>query len=86
MPSVKPTPPEIRCKQPDGPDVKPAPRSDQWVEWVPALAGGPGAARLSKKAADWIADLLGVVRQEKGLRKVEHDCLDKSEKKGLITQ
>jgi len=85
VPSVKPTPPEVRCKQPDGPDVKTAPRSDQWIEWLPGL-NGPGIARLSEKAAAWIADTLGVVRTEKGLRKVEHDCLDKLDDKGLITQ
>lgn len=84
-PVVKPTPPEVRCKQPAGPDVKALPRSDQWVEWLPSLEG-PGVARLSEKAAAWIADTLGVVRQEKGLRKVEHDCLDALDKKGLITQ
>jgi len=41
---------------------------------------------LSRKAALWVNDVLGILRVEKGLRGVEHDCLDKLEKKGLITQ
>ena len=86
-PSVKPTPPRVSCKQQIGPDVAPAPRKDEWVEWAPPLPGEQqGAARLSEKAALWIADTLGAFNALRSLRKVEHDCLDASEKKGLIQQ
>jgi len=64
-----------------------APRSDEWVDWVPPFPGETqGVAVLSRKAALWVNDVLGILRVEKGLRGVEHDCLDKLEKKGLITQ
>jgi hypothetical protein len=79
--------PEVRCKQPAGRDVPPEPKADEWVDWLPPTTSAPaGVAVLSKAAAEWIVDVLGVVRQEKGLRKVEHDCLDAAEKKGLIQQ
>lgn len=45
-----------------------------------------GAARLSRKAALWIADVLGVTEKLRGLRAVEHKCLDDLEARGLITQ
>lgn len=68
-------------------DVRPAPRKDEWVEWRPSLPGQPqGVARLSEKASLWIVDLLGVTNKLRSLRKVEHDCLDEAEKKGLIVQ
>jgi hypothetical protein len=87
QPSVKPTPPRVSCKQQAAPDVKPAPRKSEWVEWLPPRPGEQqGTARLSEKAALWIADTLGVVDTLRGLRKVEHGCLDEAEKKGLIQQ
>lgn len=81
-------PPEVRCKQEDDPDVSPAPREDEWIDYTPPRPGesGPGATRLSEAAVAWILDAMGVVRKQKGLRKVEHNCLDESEKKGLIRQ
>lgn len=64
-----------------------APRSDQWVEWSPPSPGGDqGAARLSRRATLWIAETLAVVEKLRGLRQVEHDCLDKLQQRGLITQ
>lgn len=87
QPSVKPTPPRVSCKQQDVEAVRPAPRKDEWVEWLPPRPGEQqGVARLSEKAALWIADVLGVTDKLRGLRKVEHDCLDEAEKKGLIQQ
>jgi hypothetical protein len=35
---------------------------------------------------NWIAEVLGALRNERKLRKVEHDCLDAAEKMGLIQQ
>lgn len=63
------------------------PAANEWITWLPATTATPaGMAVLSEKAASWIIDVLGIVQQEKGLRKVEHDCLDNAEKKGLIQQ
>lgn len=85
--TVKPSIPEVRCKQQDAPDIAPAPRSDEWLEYVPEVAGTTGgAARLSEKAVVWIIDTMGVVTKLRGLRAVEHECLDTAEKKGLIRQ
>jgi len=58
------------------------------VEWIPPKpgAGGAGEARLSQRAVDWILDVLRVVRVSEGYRRVEHDCLDAHEAKGLIRQ
>jgi hypothetical protein len=46
----------------------------------------PAYARLSEAAVNWIGELLGALKKERGLRKVEHECLDAAEKKGLIQQ
>ena len=87
LPSVEPTPPEVRCKQQDAPAVSRAPRGDEWIDWTPPKPGETqGAARLSRKAALWVAEVLGVTEKLRGLRTVEHKCLDDLEKKGLITQ
>ena len=87
VPSVAPTPPEVRCKQPASPPIPAAPRKDKWLEWLPPLPGEKqGVARLSESAARWIVDVLGVAEKREGLRNVEHECLDALEKKGLITQ
>ena len=87
LPSVAPTPPEVRCKQQAAPEVRRAPRDSEWIDWTPPKPGeGQGAARLSRKAALWIAEVLGVVEKQRGLRAVEHNCLDALEKRGLITQ
>ncbi len=88
-PSVRPTPPVVSCKQPAGPDIPPAPREDEWIEFIPPLAGVSGAqgvARLSERAVTWIIEAVTVTRKEKALRKIEHDCLDEAEKQGLIRQ
>ena len=87
-PTVKPTPPEIRCAQKTiDPQIPKAPRRDEWTEWLPSLdANKPGAARMSRSAATWIAEVLGVVEVLRSVRKEEHNCLDGLEKKGLITQ
>jgi hypothetical protein len=54
---------------------------------MPPLPGAAlGAAVLSERAVVWIIDATTVVRKLRGLRKVEHDCLDEAEKKGLIQQ
>lgn len=53
------------------------PAADGWVD---------SFGRLSREAATWIADLLGVVEKERALRAREHQCLDEHEKRGLISQ
>jgi hypothetical protein len=84
---VQPVIPEVRCKQKPGKAVPALPRDDEWVEWAPPAPGEKtGMARLSEKAVNWITETLGVVREEKGLRKIEHECLDNAEKKKLIQQ
>lgn len=86
-PTVKASPPEVRCKQQDAPKVPSAPRSGQWVEWEPPAPGEvQGAARLSRRASLWIAETLATIEKLRGLRAVEHRCLDELEKRGLITQ
>ena len=87
LPSVEQTPPEVRCKQQDAPAVPRAPRDSEWIEWTPPQPGkAQGDARLSRKAVLWIAEALGVTEKLRGLRAVEHNCLDELEKRGLITQ
>lgn len=77
----------MRCKQQAAPQVPRAPRSDQWIEWAPPAPGeAQGAARLSRRASLWIAETLAVIEKLRGLRTVEHGCLDELEKRGLITQ
>lgn len=86
-PTVEATPPEVRCKQQDAPAVPRAPRGNEWIDWTPpGLGETQGAARLSRKAALWIAETMAVVEKLRGLRTVEHTCLDELEKRGLITQ
>lgn len=85
--TVKPTAPQVRCKQQAAPDISPAPRSDEWIEYTPPKPGeSQGAARLSERAVVWIVDAMSVVTKLRGLRTVEHECLDEAEKKGLIRQ
>lgn len=85
--TVKPIVPEVRCKQQAAPDISPAPRADEWIESVPAKPGeAQGAARLSERAVIWIVDAMSVVTKLRGLREVEHKCLDTAEKEGLIRQ
>lgn len=87
LPTVEASPPEVRCKQQDAPAVPRAPRGNEWIDWTPPKPGETqGAARLSRKAALWVAEVLGVTEKLRGLRTVEHKCLDDLEKKGLITQ
>lgn len=82
---MKPEPVEVRCKQGPAPAPPSLPKKDEWVEWVPSI-DGPGAARLSQKAADWVVAMLAAYRGAEGLRTVEHECLDKLQEKGLIRQ
>ncbi len=84
---VKPETPEVRCKQPAVAPIPQPPRADQWVEWLPPVAGAQqGTARLSETAARWIIETLAVAGKLRGLRAVEHDCLDAAEEAGLIRQ
>jgi hypothetical protein len=84
---VKPTPPEVRCKQEGAQIVPGAPRAGEWVAWIPPSTGSPvGVALLSERAATWIAEILGLLKTERDLRQIEHKCLDEHEAKGLIRQ
>lgn len=80
-PSVPQTVSEVRCKQPATPPIAAAPGAAEWVS-----CDTPASCRLSEHAVTWIAELLGTVIKERALRKVEHDCLDDAEKRGLIQQ
>jgi hypothetical protein len=79
-PSIPPTAPEVRCQQPVTAPLPKAPRGDQWIETRDAKA------RLSERAAAWIAELLATVRKERELRRIEHACLDEHEARGAIRQ
>lgn len=64
-----------------------APRADAWIEWEPPSPGeAQGKARLSKATAEWINAVLAIGAKIRGYREVEHECLDKLEERGLITQ
>lgn len=77
----------VRCKQPAVPADAPAPKAHQWVTFTPPKPGEQqGAARLSEQAVKWIVGILSSNRKLRGLRKVEHECLDEAEAKKLITQ
>ena len=80
--------PEVRCSQKTvNPTVARAPRSDEWVEWLPPAPGqSVGAARLSERASTWIVDLLATVEKLRGVRRAEHDCIERLDEKGLISQ
>lgn len=43
-------------------------------------------AMLSRQAATWIVDVLGLLDKERTLRAEEHRCLDEHEAKGAIKQ
>lgn len=83
---IKPEPPRVSCQQPIDSRVPVTPQRDEWVEAVAVLGVPAGAARLSEKAVVFIADLAGLLTNERAQRAVEHDCLDASEKQGLIQQ
>lgn len=70
----------MRCQKQQGPLLTAQPTADEWV----AVKGDK--ATLSEQAALWIADVLGVLQTERGLRAEEHRCLDDHEKRGLIRQ
>jgi hypothetical protein len=78
LPSIAPTAPEVRCKQPDTPPIAKAPRGDEWVD--------KDRGQLSERAAVWVGALLGTVDKEREYRRIEHACLDKHEKRGDIRQ
>jgi hypothetical protein len=76
-PSIPPTAPEVRCKQGDTPPIGKAPREDEWID---------RAGRVSEALLNWIDSILGTVRKERELRKIEHACLDQHEARGDIRQ
>lgn len=88
LPQLAPEPPQVRCKQADGPLVPREPKADEWIEWIPPKPGMPagGEARLSQKAVNFVIDLYTTIRIDRGLRSTEHACLDEHEAKGLIRQ
>jgi hypothetical protein len=79
-PTLKPQPPQVRCQQPATPRTPPAPREDAWLEEAPE------GVRLSQAAVNWIGQVLGLLAKERGLRAIEHTCLDGHEKAGHIRQ
>jgi hypothetical protein len=75
-PSIPPTAPEVRCKQPATPDISAPPAEDEWVD----------SHGLSERAAVWITELLATVTKERSYRRIEHQCLDAHEARGTIRQ
>ena len=85
--TVEPEKPEVRCKQQAAPTVRSPPAASEWVEWRPPTPGqAQGTARLSEAAVLWIAETLAVTATLRELRRVEHECLDDAERRGLIRQ
>jgi hypothetical protein len=41
---------------------------------------------VSEKAVTFVTDILSLLAEDRAMRKVEHDCLDDAETKGLIRQ
>lgn len=80
--------PEVRCSQKTvNPLVARAPRSEEWLEWLPPAPGqSVGTARLSERASTWVVDVLATVEKLRGVRQAEHDCIDRLEREGLISQ
>lgn len=87
VPNIKPTPPQVDCQQSLASIPPEPPAADAWVQYVePSTMWTSGVARLSEEAAQWVIDVLASARNERALRKVEHDCLDAHEKAGVIRQ
>jgi hypothetical protein len=83
--AVRPAPPTVDCRQAASPPLDPLPAADEWVEWVPPTAERPnGLARLSARAAEWVASTLVAVKRERALAAVQERCLDGYEKAGAI--
>lgn len=83
--SPRPAPPVIDCRQPAPAALAPLPAADEWVEWSPATPEYPaGVARLSERAAEWVAGTLVAAARERGLWAVQERCLDGYEKAGTI--
>lgn len=87
-PTVPAKAPEVRCAQNDDPVPPAAPKSHEWVTWLPPKPGARdgGSAVLSERAATWIVDVMNAFEKLRGVRHAEHKCLDDLEAKGLITQ
>jgi hypothetical protein len=83
--TVKPTPPRVDCIQADPEGYSRPPRSNQWVSYTPQL-NGPGIARLSQKAADWVIEVQAAFARLKATRKNEHKCLNNLVDKGVISK
>lgn len=83
--AVRPAPPTVDCRQPAATPLDPLPAADEWVEWVPPTPERPsGLARLSARAAEWVAGTLVAVQRERALAAVQERCLDGYEKAGAI--
>lgn len=82
---VRPAPPTIDCRQPAPSRLDALPAADEWVEWSPPDAQHPnGVARLSARAAEWVAGTLVARARDRGLWSAQEACLDGYEKAGSI--
>lgn len=83
--AVRVAPPTVDCRQPAGQPLAPLPAADEWVEWVAPTADRPaGLARLSERAAEWVAGTLVAVGRERALTAAQERCLDAYERAGTI--
>ena len=81
----RPAPPTVDCRQPAPGALQELPAADEWVEWSPPDAQHPnGVARLSARAAEWVAGTLVAYSRERGLWAVQERCLDQYQKAGTI--
>lgn len=77
--------PTIDCRQAAPRAIEPLPAADEWVEWQPPTPERPnGLARLSERAAQWVAGTLVAATRERGLWAAQERCLDNYEKAGAI--
>lgn len=77
--------PTIDCRQPAPQAIEPLPAADEWVEWQEPTPEHPnGLARLSERAAQWVAGTLVAVTRSRGLWAAQERCLDNYEKAGVI--
>ena len=77
--------PTIDCRQAAPRAIEPLPAADEWVEWQAPTPERPnGLARLSERAAEWVAGALVAAARERGLWAAQERCLDNYEKAGVI--
>lgn len=72
---IPPTPPIVECEEGKTRDVQP---------WPYLAPGSPLTAEWAKAANAWANDTVGIVEEERKLRRAEHGCLGKLRDEGAI--